>query len=73
MEREIEAEGAVLTAENRRIEAELTDLDRSWLNRKLHQYGMVPEQGVDHFKKIVAGKQLWNYDNLEPNEKKLIL
>ena len=23
--------------------------------------------------KIVAGKQLWNYDNLEPTEKKLIL
>ena len=22
---------------------------------------------------IVAGKQLWNYDNLEPNEKKLVL
>ena len=22
---------------------------------------------------IVAGTQLWNYDNLEPNEKKLIL
>jgi len=24
-------------------------------------------------KKIVAGKQLWNYDNLEPSEKKLVL
>ena len=23
--------------------------------------------------KIVAGKQLWNYDNLEPTEKKLVL
>jgi hypothetical protein len=23
--------------------------------------------------KIVAGRQLWNYDNLEPTEKKLIL
>ena len=29
--------------------------------------------GVDHFTKVVAGKQLWNYDNLEPTEKKLIL
>ncbi|MDH3665663.1 MAG: GXGXG motif-containing protein [Paracoccaceae bacterium] len=55
------------------IEAELTDLDRSWLNRKLRQYGLLPEKGVDHFTKIIAGKQLWNYDNLEPNEKKLIL
>ncbi len=55
------------------IEAELTDLDRSWLNRKLRQYGLMPEKGVDHFTKVVAGKQLWNYDNLEPSEKKLIL
>ena len=29
--------------------------------------------GVEHFRKIVAGKQLWNYDNLEPSEKKLVL
>jgi len=55
------------------IPAELTELDRAWLTRKLTQYGLMPEQGVDHFKKIVAGKQLWNYDNLEPLEKKLIL
>ena len=32
-----------------------------------------PPKGVDHFTKIVAGKQLWNYDNLEPTEKKLVL
>ena len=55
------------------VEAELTDLDKAWLTRKLSQYQMMPEKGVDHFTKIVAGKQLWNYDNLEPNEKKLIL
>lgn len=55
------------------IEAELTELDRAWLTRKLTQYGLMPEKGVDHFTKIVAGKQLWNYDNLEPTEKKLIL
>jgi len=55
------------------VDAELTDLDQAWLNRKLNQYGLVPERGVAHFRKIVAGKQLWNYDNLEPNEKKLIL
>ena len=29
--------------------------------------------GVENIKKIVAGKQLWNYDNLEPAEKKLVL
>lgn len=55
------------------VEAELTDLDKAWLTRKLGLYGLTPEKGVDHFTKIVAGKQLWNYDNLEPNEKKLIL
>ena len=55
------------------VEAELTQLDKDWLTRKLRQYGMLPDKGVDHFTKIVAGKQLWNYDNLEPNEKKLIL
>ncbi len=55
------------------VKAELTELDKAWLTRKLTQYGLLPEQGVGHFSKIVAGKQLWNYDNLEPNEKKMIL
>ena len=55
------------------VEAELTDLDRKWLTRKLQQYELYPDIGVAHFTKIVAGKQLWNYDNLEPTEKKLIL
>ncbi len=55
------------------VEGEMTELDRDWLTKKLTLYGLLPEGGVGHFKKIVAGKQLWNYDNLEPNEKKLIL
>ncbi|MDE0522478.1 MAG: GXGXG motif-containing protein [Boseongicola sp.] len=55
------------------VTADLTNLDKEWLTRKLTQYGLMPGDGVDHFTKIVAGKQLWNYDNLEPNEKKLIL
>ena len=55
------------------ITAELSELDKAWLTRKLTQYGLMPEKGVDHFTKVVAGKQLWNYDNLEPSEKKLIL
>jgi glutamate synthase domain-containing protein 3 len=55
------------------VPEKLSDLDRAWLTRKLTQYEMVPKKGVDHFTKIVAGKQLWNYDNLEPTEKKLIL
>jgi len=55
------------------VPAELTDLDRQWLKRKLGMYDLLPAQGVEHFKKYVAGKQLWNYDNLEPSEKKLVL
>lgn len=55
------------------VEEEKTDLDRAWLTRKLTQYGLMPDSGVDHFRKIVSGKMLWNYDNLEPTEKKMIL
>ena len=55
------------------VTADLTDMDKTWLTRKLKQYELLPEQGVEHFTKVVAGKQLWNYDNLEPTEKKIIL
>jgi glutamate synthase domain-containing protein 3 len=55
------------------VPGELGELDRAWLTRKLKQYDLLPDKGVDHFHKIVAGKQLWNYDNLEPAEKKLVL
>jgi len=52
---------------------EMTDADRKWLERKLRMYGVMPKGGMESFRKIVAGKQLWNYDNLEPTEKKLVL
>ena len=55
------------------VPAEMTEEDRAWLERKLGLYGLVPEGGIGHFQKIAAGKQLWNYDNLEPNEKKIVL
>ena len=55
------------------VTAELTQTDSAWLTQKLKLYDLQPKEGVDHFTKIVAGKQLWNYDNLEPTEKKLIL
>ncbi len=55
------------------VPAELTELDQAWLTRKLTCYGLLPVDGVGGFTKIVAGRQLWNYDNLEPSEKKLIL
>ena len=52
---------------------DFSDTDKGWLERKLKQYDLFPQNGIASFKKIVAGKQLWNYDNLEPTEKKLIL
>ncbi|MCS5555560.1 MAG: hypothetical protein NZ778_03535 [Arenicellales bacterium] len=55
------------------VEADMTDLDCQWLKRKLELYGMEAANGIENMTKIVAGKQLWNYDNLEPSEKKLIL
>lgn len=55
------------------VEAEMTELDCKWLTRKLEIYGMKAPNGVEKMTKIVAGKQLWNYDNLEPSEKKLVL
>jgi glutamate synthase domain-containing protein 3 len=55
------------------VEAEMTELDVSWLKHKLEMYGLDAPNGVENMTKIVSGKQLWNYDNLEPTEKKLVL
>jgi len=55
------------------IEGDMTDLDVHWINNKLSLYGLESPHGVENMTKIVAGKQLWNYDNLEPTEKKLVL
>ncbi|MCG8361400.1 MAG: GXGXG motif-containing protein [Kiloniellales bacterium] len=55
------------------VEAEMTELDIAWLKRKLALYDLAPKNGIENMTKIVAGKQLWNYDNLEPAEKKLVL
>ena len=55
------------------VPAEMTDLDVQWLERKLKMYGLAAPRGVKNMQKIPAGRQLWNYDNLEPAEKKLIL
>src|SRR3546814_2441125 len=53
------------------VPAEMNDLDCQWLERKLKQYGLTTPNGIEKMQKIVAGKQLWNYDNLEPAEKKI--
>ena len=52
------------------VEAEMTDLDRFWLKRKLKVAEI--DRKIDYSKmtKIVSGKKLWNYDNLEPTERK---
>jgi glutamate synthase domain-containing protein 3 len=55
------------------VDGEINDLDVQWLTRKLAVYGLEAPNGVENMTKIVAGKQLWNYDNLEPTEKKLVL
>lgn len=55
------------------VEAEMTDLDCAWLERKLGIHGLDSPKPLKQLTKIVAGKQLWNYDNLEPAEKKLVL
>ncbi|MCP4334517.1 MAG: GXGXG motif-containing protein [Gammaproteobacteria bacterium] len=55
------------------VETEMTDLDKRYLEGKLSQYGMSAPNGVDNMIKLTSGKQLWNYDNLEPTEKKLVL
>ena len=53
------------------VEAELVDADRELLGRKLGIYGF--DQPVGGFRKFVCGKKLYNYDSLEPSERKLIL
>jgi len=55
------------------IETEMSDLDIAWLDRKLGLYGLVTPNGTRRMTKIGSGKKLWNYDNLEPTEKKLVL
>lgn len=55
------------------VPGEMNDVDVAWLKRKLKLYGLEAPNGVENMTKIVAGKKLWNYDNLEPTEKKIVL
>ena len=52
------------------VEAEMTDLDISWLKRKLKVAEIDKKIDFKKMTKIVSGKKLWNYDNLEPSERK---
>ena len=55
------------------VAGEMTELELQWLRRKLSLHGLEAPRGVENMQKIVAGKQLWNYDSLEPAEKKIVL
>jgi glutamate synthase domain-containing protein 3 len=52
------------------VEAQLSDDDEEFLARKLRIYGIARPAA---FRKFVCGRKLWNYDNLEPSERKLVL
>ena len=52
------------------VEAEMTDLDVDWLKRKLKVAEIDKKINFSKMTKIVSGKKLWNYDNLEPSERK---
>ena len=55
------------------VDEEMNDLDVKWLSQKLSLYGLEAPNRIENMRKIVAGKKLWNYDNLEPTEKKMVL
>ena len=55
------------------VPGEMTDFEAAWVQRKLELYGLKAPNGAENLQKIVSGKQLWNYDNLEPTEKKIVL
>ncbi len=52
------------------VPGEWTDADTELIERKfrIHELGAPPP-----FQKFVCGKKLYNYDNLEPSERKLVL
>jgi methylamine---glutamate N-methyltransferase subunit B len=52
------------------VPGEWSDADTEFIERKfrIHGLGSPPE-----FQKFVCGKKLYNYDNLEPSERKLVL
>ena len=52
------------------IESKIVPQDVDWLKRKLKVAEIGSNFEVSKMTKIVAGKKLWNYDQLEPTEKK---
>ena len=52
------------------VESPMTKSDIDWLKRKLKVAEIGEDFDISKMTKIVAGKKLWNYDALEPTEKK---
>jgi methylamine---glutamate N-methyltransferase subunit B len=52
------------------VEADWTDADTELVERKFHLHGL---GSPPELRKFVCGKKLYNYDNLEPSERKLVL
>jgi glutamate synthase domain-containing protein 3 len=52
------------------VPGEWTDADTEYVDRKFRIYGM---EKPPELQKFVCGKKLYNYDNLEPSERKLVI
>jgi hypothetical protein len=52
------------------VPGEWTDADTELIERKFRIYGL---GSPPEFQKFVCGKVLYNYDNLEPSERKLVI
>jgi glutamate synthase domain-containing protein 3 len=52
------------------VPGEWTDADTEYVDRKFRIYGM---EKPPELQKFVCGKRLYNYDNLEPSERKLVI
>ncbi|MDT7627534.1 MAG: methylamine---glutamate N-methyltransferase subunit [Pseudonocardiales bacterium] len=52
------------------VEVEFGEADQELIDRKFGIYGL---PRPDRFRKFTCGRKLWNYDNLEPSERKLVL
>ncbi len=52
------------------VPGDWTDADTEFIERKFRIYGL---GSPPELQKFVCGKQLYNYDNLEPSERKLVL
>ena len=55
------------------VPGEMNEHEVRWLEQKIKNAEIDCKVPASKFKKYVAGRMLWNYDNLEPAEKKGIL